>query len=187
MNKDLHIGYHTCKLKNGYKFINQNIPFLSGDGPNQWLTQGYYFWTDSDYWAKKWGKEGQRVIGKFSFNLCFNNEVLDLVGNVSHQEELLAFSKEILNGIKDCDKKEITINQIIGKLRTLDEVFPYLAVKAQDERASQKINFVEQSINKLKMGLITPQQICIFDKARSRIQLIGFIEPTAFSEKMPIS
>lgn len=45
------IAFHTCE-KNGQEY---SAPFLSKSN-NQWLTQDYYFWGDSDYFAKKWGE-----------------------------------------------------------------------------------------------------------------------------------
>lgn len=39
-------GYHTCKTEGGWSYIRGNAPFLSEPNNRQWLTQGYYFWTD---------------------------------------------------------------------------------------------------------------------------------------------
>jgi hypothetical protein len=182
----VHFGYHTCKLENGFDYIVENIPFRSGDGANQWLTQGYYFWTDSDYWAKKWGKAGSRAIGQFSLDLCFKKEVLDLVGNVEHQLEFIELKDIILNKLgEDKKRKTVTVNQVLNKLKCYKEIFPYLGVKAQDGRKIENINFVDSQFNKAKLGLITPQQLCVFEEAKDRVALCGFIEPSKYAEKMP--
>ncbi len=186
MKSDTYIGYHTCQLKNGYDYICKNIPFLSNDGAGQWLTQGFYFWTDSAYWAKKWLHEGKRAIGQFELQLCSRTEVLDLVGNVQHQEQFISMRDLVLNSLRDAEKNDITVNQIINFLRDDEQIFPYLAVKAQDSRTEEKINFVDNRINFAKASLINRQQICVFEKARDRISLIGFLEPEAFSTMMPI-
>lgn len=186
MEMTAHFGYHTCKLDNGFDYIVENIPFQSGGGPNQWLTQGYYFWTDSVHWAKEWGKPRQRAIGKFSIDLCFQSEVLDLVGNVDHQLEFIKLKEAILGKLnKDEKRKNVTVNQILSKLRRTKDIFPYLAVKAQDGKKIEKINFVDPRFNQAKLSLVTRQQLCVFEEAKARLTLCGFIEPSGFAEKMP--
>ncbi|MFM4985050.1 hypothetical protein [Aeromonas veronii] len=185
MSIETYVAYHTCQLKNGYEYICTNIPFLSRDGPNQWLTRGFYFWTDSAHWAKQWLREGNRVIGQFDLSLCFRTEVLDLVGNVHHQEQFIAMRDVVLNKLPESERHNITVNQIINFLREDDVIFPYLAIKAQDLKATEKIDFIDKGQNNPKISLVNRQQICVFEKARERISLIGFIEPKPFSEKMP--
>lgn len=46
-------GYHTCKVDGGWRHILKNAPFISEPNNRQWLTQGYYFWTDSNHFAHK--------------------------------------------------------------------------------------------------------------------------------------
>ncbi|NKX22256.1 hypothetical protein HGF60_11420 [Alteromonadaceae bacterium A_SAG2] len=174
-------GFHTCKNENGYDYVLKNIPFLSGNGKNQWLTQGYYFWTDSDFWAKRWGKEGERVIGKFAINLCLKTEVLDLVGNVSHQLEFRTFAKSIEK--KLTGKDDISVNQVIEWLRKRPGIFPYKAIKAQDECGNENIKFVGGRRETLKY--LSRQQLCVFKENRDRIELCGFIEPHCYSKEMP--
>ncbi|MCC2607734.1 hypothetical protein [Planctobacterium marinum] len=188
MGKAVNFGYHTCKLDNGFDYIVKCIPFKSHSGKNQWLTQGFYFWTDSDYWAKRWGKEGNRVIGKFRLELCFKSEVLDLVGNVDHQLEFIRLKKLILDKLGSIGKdRDVTVNQVLSKLRQSTDVFPYLAVKAQDNKKIENIRFVDPHINKATMSMLTRQQICVFENARDKITLCGFIEPNDYAKKMPIS
>lgn len=184
----MQVGYHTCKLENGYDYIVEKIPFISRNGNNQWLGQGFYFWTDSSYWAQRWGVEGNRVIGKFTIELCLQSELLDLVGNVSHQEEFIEFQDLILNKLTAAQKSQITVNQIINKLRQEGKaVFPYLAVKAQDTRHEHQLDFIKnvsKSPMRAVLKLITRQQMCVFEDARDRIKLCGFLEPAEFAERM---
>ena len=175
------IAYHTCKADNGYHFIVKNIPFISGNGSNQWLTQGYYFWTDSDYWAKKWGKPENRAIGKFKINLCFSSEILDLVGNVEHQLEFQKFAELILQKTKEGD--HLTVNQIVTWLRGKKEIFPYKGIKAEDQTRVVKYKFVSQRNE--TMSLVTRQQLCIFEEGREKVKLLGFIEPKSFTSHLP--
>lgn len=185
ISQSKYVGYHTCKLINGYEYIVKNIPFKSGSGSNQWLTQGFYFWTDSAHWAKKWGVKNSRVIGKFHISLCRETELFDLVGNVRHQEELISFKDEFFKHLPQDKLNNITVHQIIKKLRSLDErIFPYLAIKAEDKRCEQNINFVDPRINRSKIDLITPQQMCVFEKGINRIVLDTFIEPDEYTLKI---
>lgn len=175
-------GFHTCKLKGEYQQVVQNIPFISRPGENQWLTQGYYFWTDSDHWAKRWLREGSRVIGKFSIALCPTTELLDLVGNVAHQQELDGYLKTILLSLPKENRNKITVNQIVTYLREKEKetngMFPYLAIKAADQRSEDKIKFINTSA--CVQTLINRQQLCVFEQARERISLQGFVEPEEY-------
>lgn len=189
MKTTSYVGYHTCKMQGGYDQILTSIPFLSGSGPNQWLTQGYYFWTDSEYWAQKWGTQGKRVIGNFTIDLCPETELLDLVGNVADQIEFVEYKNKILDSLHVSDKKNITVNQILSYLREKETqhpgVFPYIAIKAEDGRKREEINFIDKNLDKFKrtQSLITPQQLCVFEEARMKIKLVGFIEPIEYGER----
>lgn len=187
-------GYHSCKPKNGYDYVIDNAPFLSGNDKNQWLSQGYYFWTDSDYWAKRWpNPTAAKVITKFKISASVKDEILDLVGNVEHQ---IHFS-ELIRKIKDTTNKQDkhwTVNQIINYLRndTPADIFPYLGIKAEDNRKPvENIPFIDPIFDKKTrrykstptMGLITRQQLCIFQKARDNIRLVDVVFPDDFSIK----
>ena len=71
------IGFHACKAEGDPIF-----PFLSNDHDKTWLTQGYYFWTDSDTWAQFWGQKSVKsrrfVILKCRIELA-EDECLDKV------------------------------------------------------------------------------------------------------------
>ena len=187
MTRQNFVGYHTCKDLGGYEHVRKSIPFLSGNGNNQWLTQGYYFWTDSSYWAKKWGQDNNKVIGKFIINLCTENELLDLVGNVAHSEhfeELVHMLEAKLKDSRDCD---FTVNQAIGFLRKLNGtpqysgIFPYKAIKAEDNRYDSSMCFIETRKKPTPtLRLKRRQQMCVFADAKEQIKLDGFVEPEAF-------
>ncbi|HCT9047091.1 TPA: hypothetical protein OUB92_003124 [Morganella morganii] len=186
-------GYHSCKPNNGYDYIIDNAPFLSGNGRNQWLSQGYYFWTDSDYWAKRWpSPTAQKVITKFNISVPTKDDILDLVGNVNHQEHfvnLIGMIKKTAN----TKNKRWTVNQIINYLRrdVPNDVFPYLGIKAEDnKKAVENIPFIDPVFNSRLgkytspfIGLITRQQLCIFENARDRICLVDVVFPDDFSAK----
>lgn len=171
-------GYHTCEKRGDYASIVEGMPFLSGNGDDQWLTQGYYFWTDSDYWAKKWKKK-PRVIGYFRITL-HESELLDLVGNVNHQLLFLRFA-EIFRG-KSKEGNSPTVHEIVKFLRKhkkANGLFPYKAVKAMDVRFDDSFPFTMR--RKEKLPLVTRQQLCVFEGARSAIKFVKFVEPKEFT------
>ena len=180
-------GFHACKNKGGYQHIVENIPFKSGDGKDQWLTEGFYFWTDHNYWARQWRKAKvpivEKVIGEFDIELCNETELLDLVGNVKHQFEFHDFKKEVLKTLPKEEQKNITVHQIISYFRDRELVFPYSAIKAQDGKSLFKLQFVAPEFSGGELPLVTRQQLCVFDKAKDRISLKGFDHPKEYDEQ----
>ena len=75
----VHIGFHNCLNRGSYETIRQSVPFLSRSGPKQWLTQGYYFWTDDPYWAHQWNEGHDTVISEFSITF---DSMLEISGNL---------------------------------------------------------------------------------------------------------
>lgn len=131
-------GYHTCKTEGGWSYIRENAPFISGSGSNQWLTQGYYFWTDSDHFARKWGEDSYN--NEYAILECCieldDNLLLDIVGSVKDK----IYFRTILTKFRDKLKKnnqdkEPTVQAVIAYWRKVSKknnnIFPYLAVKAE--------------------------------------------------------
>lgn len=180
-------GFHTCKDKGTYEEILKGIPFKSGNGPNQWLTEGYYFWTDDPYWAKKWLPKQKKVIGEFDIELCPKSELLDLVGNVKQQLQFHQLKKTVLDTLPKDQQAAITVHQIISFFREPHRaaIFPYAAIKAEDGRSISKIKFIDPKIPSShgeEMALVTRQQMCVFEKGRDNINLCGFEEPKEFAD-----
>lgn len=86
------VGYHTCSRDNGITYIQSSAPFHSNPKRKQWLTNGYYFWTDSEHFAHKWGEASYE--GRYAIMKCLivmdKGLLLDLVGNV---DDLLYFEE----------------------------------------------------------------------------------------------
>lgn len=177
-------GYHTCKLS-GW----ENAPFLSVPSkPNdrQWLTQGYYFWTDSDHFAHKWGKDS--IKGNYAIVECLieieKDSLLDLVGSVEDQlyfEEMVNEYYKILKR-ENPQAKEPTVNVVLSYYRELAKTnknfFPYNAIKAQDGYYKSKIIFLENK--KEFLPLLTRQQLCLFDFASDCIKSKNIVYPDQF-------
>ncbi|WP_434528999.1 hypothetical protein [Vibrio sp. K4] len=200
-------GFHTC-AHGKYEEVTPNIPFRSTDNDEeQWLSPGYYLWTDSPYYAERWkpreyraggAKIGhaptRKVIGKFDIQLDDDTtarEFLDLVGNTKDQEKFVAYKKKVLGLLRKSDKDTIYVSQIISFLRNAvkrtenRDIFPYLAIKAMDGRFEERIRFVDEKYDKHNrmLSLITPQQICVFDEGKDRIKHTGYHSPHDFKMK----
>lgn len=180
-------GYHTCKDKGGVQHIRENTPFLSR-ADNQWLGQGYYFWTDSDYWAKRWMSE-PKVITKF--DIAFEkSKLFDLVGDVSHQELFQSmcglFGRGTQYGDAYTEKygEEITVGSVISFLRAQsvgsNDYFPFWAVRAKDKRYVSKIPFSAVG-RKTELFLVEPHQLCVYEEYKPQcIAFERFVHPAHY-------
>jgi hypothetical protein len=158
-------AFHTCRKNNA---IN-GAPFLSKKN-NQWMTQGHYFWTDSDYFAKKWGEIHYKNKGDeyciIKFDLSFEEkELLDLVGNVGHKIEFLNIYKKIIILLK---QNTVPLAEVIQYMRDLEEripgAFAYKAIKSEDKRNLDLIDIpVMNEANELISIGPTRQQLCVFE------------------------
>ncbi|MCH4194007.1 MAG: hypothetical protein LKJ78_00200 [Serratia liquefaciens] len=190
MRQVVHIGYHNCLNRGSYDDIRDGVPFLSGPGENQWLTQGYYLWTDSPHYAMSWNGGRDTVVSEFEVTFDSRDELLDLVGNVRHIfefEEMVDRATKVLHG---GDATKITVNQVISYFRELENdaefkgVFPYHAVKAQDKAKTAGevvVRFVKE--RKERLVALTRQQMCVFESARGKISFRCFIAPKEFAQK----
>ncbi len=114
-------------------------------------------------------------------------ELLDLVGNVEHS---IQFEK-LVKQLKQSCETEFTVNQAIAFLRKLDNnpqyagIFPYKAVKAEDNRYGPSMCFIDPVEGKSTptMRLKKRQQMCVFKEAKDSIQLECFVEPQHFVER----
>lgn len=159
------VAFHTCCKNN----TESQAPFLSKRN-NQWLTQGYYFWTDSDYFAKKWGethyqnKSYEYCIIKF--DLFFKkDELLDLVGNVDHKIKFKETYERLTIKLK---QDKIPLGDVIQYMRDFEKripgVFSYKAIKSEDNRELDLINIPVTKGAKEYISIgPTRQQLCVFE------------------------
>jgi len=122
------IAFHACK-QNGQE---HDAPFLSRSN-NQWLTQGYYFWTDSDYFAKKWSEDCYKARGYkyciMKFELSFEkNKLFDLVGNVDHKIKFYEMVKK-LKKLNIISKDSLSLRAVVEYLRELNSPNPKIEIK----------------------------------------------------------
>jgi hypothetical protein len=191
MAQVVHIGYHNCRNRGTYEDIRNGVPFLSGPDENQWLTQGFYLWTDSPHYAMSWNGGRDVVVSEFEVKFDSGDELLDLVGNARHIfefEEMVDRAVKVLHG---GDATKITVNQVISYLRELESdaeykgVFPYQAVKAQDKAKASTGEVVVRFVRERRERLValTRQQMCVFENAREKICFKCFIAPDEFAQK----
>lgn len=174
--------YHTCKTDGGRKYVHSIAPFLSEKNTPkkwQWLTQGYYFWTDSPYYAHIWGQDSYKgdyaiVECEISIDKCL---LLDLVGNTKDCEyfnKLLAAYQKKLESTGS--KQVATVSGVIEHFRQAasksdGKIFPYQAIKAFDipnkRYSCGRIKFTETSNE--TMVIIPRLQLCLFESAKDLI------------------
>ncbi|MEJ1369410.1 MAG: hypothetical protein RPU35_14620 [Candidatus Sedimenticola sp. (ex Thyasira tokunagai)] len=184
-------GFHTCKPGGGASYLLEEGPFLSKDNDRQWLTQGYYFWTDSDYFAHKWGEDGYG--GDYAIMRCQvrldSNLLLDLVGSVVSQQSFLRLVQKFQSHLRKVNRDEAanaTVSDCIAYYRKMEErvngVFPYSAIKAQDSRDfGNEIKFINGSQDKLSLA-VSRQQLCLFKRAVESIGDKAIVYPETLSE-----
>lgn len=181
------IGYHTCKTEGGWSFVGSEAPFLSCAGDNQWLTQGYYFWTDSDFFAHIWGKVSYKddyAIVKCT--IIMDDELfLDLVGSTRaciYFQKLLTKFRERLKKISP--EKEPTVNAVIAYWRKQSEknesVFPFVAIKVQDESERGTLEFTGKGRRESMRVSIPRQQVCLFEKGLRFLKEKELVHPEEF-------
>lgn len=181
-------GYHTCKEKGTVQGIRDSVPFLSR-AENQWLGQGYYFWTDSEYWARRWMSD-PKVISKFSISME-KDRVLDLVGDVSHQELLKSIVELFHEGhpyydlYKERYGEKIAVGTVLSFLRSQseqcgnEEFFPFWAVRAKDRRHVASFPFCSGGGKEL--FLVEPHQLCVYQEYKDRtVTFDKFVYPDHF-------
>jgi len=183
-------GYHTCKTDGGWSYVKSESPFLSGSGENQWLTQGYYFWTDSDYFAHKWGEcsySNKYAIVKC--NIEIENELfLDLVGCVKSQLYFEKCLTKFRTRLKKIDStKEPTVQAVISYLRSISKqnisIFPFLAIKAQDRLNKYNTNTLSFiGTQEVMVVSIQRQQLCLFECGSQLITRKEVTFPEEFTE-----
>lgn len=155
--------FHSCEAVGDCDTLD--VPFLSKKD-NQWLSQGYYFWTDSPFYAMKW-RRGKRYVYQFKYVIEKDN-VLDLVGSVSDQlafiEDYLETFKILTKTVKGLNKyqhQDMPIGVIIEVLRKFNE-FSYHAIKAYDITPTSAKEFPFLEGKREKTFIPTRQQLVIF-------------------------
>jgi hypothetical protein len=188
-------GYHTCRAKGTRDELMQKVPFLSRK-ENQWLGQGYYFWTDDPYWALKWGRsEADIVISEYEISLE-KERLLDLVGSVKHQllfrRIVESFKKKgLLEQYSKKFERKLCVSRIIEWLLEErekfddDQIFPFWAVRAKDRRSEMQLPFSPDPHRREELFLVERHQMCVYAAFKdSVVKFKGFVHPPSFKEEV---
>ncbi len=172
-------AFHTCHLQGSISTILEKVPYHSNANEEQWLGQGYYFWTDSHFFATKWGERKDKypngyVITKFTIEIPAA-DLLDLVGNVSHQ---LEFEKQIRAYLARMGKeltyetaRSIPVSKMLDHLREQAKIeiqagndfFTYSAIKAADmAKCTLKYPYLEGERDGFQHHLYLPTRQQLF-------------------------
>lgn len=190
------VGYHACRASGGREHIQSKAPFLSGSGRRQWLTQGYYFWTDSDYFAKWWGDVGYK--GHYAIVKCKlvieKEQLLDLVGSVANQLFFLRLMKDFQKRVQAAgeDPNQVTVNDVLSYFRNPKSPvhFPFVAIKSQDvpknDELPYKGRYPYRTNKKEVMPALTRQQICLFEHSYEAVVEKQIIYPNSLAKKGPV-
>lgn len=174
--------FHTCNNQGTKEEILSKVPFKSNSVNPEWLGKGYYFWTDSDYYAHVWGtfkpRYGRYVIAKFQLEID-KDDLLDLVGDVSAQlflKELISnyqthLASEIRNAKTGIDKARLrdelsnmsvsTVIQFFRDEKTLD----FKAIKSQDIN-TEKVQGLCYLEGKKEILPFTRQQLVVYEEGK---------------------
>ncbi|WP_122039341.1 hypothetical protein [Asaia bogorensis] len=136
-------GFHTCLDSPNRSALAKQVPFLSHKN-DQWLGQGYYFWTEEPYWAHKWNprpKYGhpsrQKIVCAFDITLP-EEKFLDLL-TLKGQRWIMTASMVLAEVLKrDASVSEV-FYYLLDKRRGNTAFFPYIAVRMRDNRSEGKL------------------------------------------------
>lgn len=173
-------GFHACSSTGGRKGVFLKAPFLSDASKEQWLTQGYYFWTDDDDLAHWWGyqkyKKSYLVVES---RITIEDEFfLDLVGNQKQCKLFVTWAKSYIasvnaKGINFASEigfntdDEVFISIMIQVFRKIarNSFFQFKAVKAADQYEKTE-RFT--SDDNARLVFIKRQQLCVFDDTNKK-------------------
>ncbi|MBJ9958410.1 hypothetical protein [Acinetobacter courvalinii] len=195
-------GYQTTRCN--YDNINagtKNLPhfaqssFLDNPGSiddeiHQWLTDGYYFWLNSDRYAEWWGKyilKSDYLITKYEISLE-RDDVLDLIENPDDEDYFFWLVETYLEkynqsiGVPGAEHLPVpTVSSILHFFRkTEPEIFPFLAVTITDFWTAEPVFQYLQKHKYLKMSPTSTSQhdkyramgrpqICVFEEVKNCI------------------
>ncbi|OTK49831.1 hypothetical protein [Acinetobacter baumannii] len=188
--RDIHQGtinlphYAQSVLSGGDATIDKN------DEVYQWLTDGYYFWLNSDRYAMWWGEgilRSDYLVTRYEISLD-REDVYDLLENPDDEDDFFFLVERYLKKYEESKKigineemPEPTVSTILHFFRTRHpEIFPYLAITITDNWIAEP---VFRYIGKHKTLKMTPKsrtasdryrpmgrpQICVFEDAKSFI------------------
>jgi len=163
---------------------------------HQWLTDGYYFWLNSDRYANWWGDDilkSDYLITRYDISLD-REDVYDLIENPDDEDDFFFLLETYLEKYEACRHKGIseqlpepTVSTVLHFFRKKHpDMFPYLAVTITDNWIAKP---VIKYISEHKCLRMTPKSFSNSDKYRpmGRPQICVFKEAvSSISASLPI-
>lgn len=177
--------YQTCKIESkDWKTLFNEFPHHAKNSKSkyQWLGDGYYFWPDSDRFARWWGEDrlGQPYcITRYVIHIEYDM-IFDMVGNVSHIEyfftKLLATYRILFEKARCFSATKLappTIATVIDHMRKFfkEELFNFKAMKVIDNWVDTEFSFkfVPEAKYHEKLPGLGRIQMCVFTDAKNCI------------------
>lgn len=200
-----HLGFQTTpvfrfqlkKIRKKWEEVFEDSPHLAVTDNTaekwQWLSDGYYFWLNSDRFAHWWGKQWfkQYAITKYTIKID-RTQLLDLITNPDHIEyfyALLASYQEVYDqAVRDGEAQEMIEPSVCAALTYFREAFgddfPYQAIMTVDDWKDFKftpgeIRMAPNSKDHEVFTGIQRAQICVFEKFKDTV----LFRKTAYSPK----
>lgn len=177
-------GYHTVEDRDNPDEIEADGPFKCSRR-DAWLGPGYYFWDSRIAWAHKWGKDAYERKGN-NYVICqaeLDNSpsiMLDLFGNVLHQEEFLQAYQLLKSRLGNSDEYPL-VSEILHFLHQ-QNLLPYKSVRAHDEwNQTYEIDFQKGK------GFTTigqRVQICLFEKNDVTLRNFYIVFPDHYCQSL---
>ncbi|KAA8733907.1 hypothetical protein F4V57_07610 [Acinetobacter qingfengensis] len=179
--------YQTCKTDSrDWRVLYDEFPHhAKNSNEYQWLSDGYYFWPDSDHFAKWWGTDRLRqpyCITCYLIHIEYE-KIFDMVGNVSHIkyffEKLLKSYEALYEHSRKFSSKKLpkpTIATVIDHMRNFykEETFNFKAMKVLDAWIDEEfcIDFTPNSASKKNEYFpgLARIQLCVFSDEKQCIQ-----------------
>jgi len=165
-----------------------NIDHIETEGPFEckrsgaWLGIGYYFWDTNIDWAIAWGVNAyekfnrEYVIARCKINLA--NNCFDLVGNVSHQLDLIEVIEVMIKSNKIKNLSDAIVPNVILFMISKG-LFSYKSIRAADMHN----NIVKLQFKKDKKEYMTINQrvqICVIEKKDVLLRPFTVIYPEKY-------
>ena len=188
--------YQTCKIESEqWSTLFERFPHFavnSADSKNiQWLSEGYYFWTDSCRNAHWWGSKRLKepyCITEYFINI--NSEsLLDLSGNTEHMEYLYKLKDFFIDNYNkiytNAEAPKPTISVLVEYFRKFykDEMFGFSAIKIHHNFYDNGFEPIYMTANSKEFFNGIPRiQLCVFNESVSCIKDKFPIYPNEYCE-----
>lgn len=172
-------AYQTLEDRENPDEIESNGPYKCRSS-NAWLGIGYYFWDSNVQWAHEWGEKSYSndyIICEAG--IVVDESCFDLVGNISHQIELIEIIGEFKRSGYLSDKGTVYLGQLIQLMKN-HGVFEYNSIRANDNKKAFNLMFTKN--NREGTTLLRRTQICLVDKTNLILRTFRIIYPEHYME-----